>query len=191
MSPGHIGTGAELRATAPAAILGSMGTSKITEEERLDAYKTALATRNFEIGLFWQRSNYFLVLNTAIATGFFVIDAKAYTVLLGVFGIVVSWLWLLVNFGSKFWQSRWEQQLEIEEDGLTQFDGFFGQSGDKMREIVGASLDRSHRKWRYDRWGWYWAVKKRPSVSLMMTYLSVAFLVFWIAALVIAIVRGG
>jgi hypothetical protein len=34
---------------------------------KLEAYRTALATRNLEINLFWQRSNYFLVLNTAIA----------------------------------------------------------------------------------------------------------------------------
>src|SRR5207248_3234570 len=37
----------------------------------VDAYKIALETRNLEINLFWQRSNYFLVLNTAIAVGFF------------------------------------------------------------------------------------------------------------------------
>src|SRR3972149_10785499 len=36
-----------------------------------DAYKFAYDTRNFEISLFWQRSNYFLVLNTAIALAFF------------------------------------------------------------------------------------------------------------------------
>jgi phosphate/sulfate permease len=34
------------------------------------------------------------------------------------------------------------------------------------------------------------AIKKRPSVSLMMTYLSVAFLGFWIAALAFAIHRN-
>jgi hypothetical protein len=166
-----------------------MGNRQITEGEKLDAYKTALETRNFEIHLFWQRSNYFLVLNTAIGTGFFAIGSAAYAILLGVFGVVSSWLWLLVNFGSKFWQSRWEEQLEIEEAGLPQFEGFFDQSGDELRKIVDSSLDRNHRKWRYDRWSWYWAVKKRPSVSFMMTYLSVAFLAFWIGALIIAIVR--
>jgi len=36
-----------------------------------DLYKTLLDTRNLEINLFWQRSNYFLVLNTGIAFGFF------------------------------------------------------------------------------------------------------------------------
>ena len=63
--------------------------------------------------------------------------------------------------------------------------------GVRKAEIVDASLDRkSHRRWRGDRWAWYWSIKKRPSVSLMMTYLSVVFLSFWIAALVFAIHRN-
>ncbi|ENN6985946.1 hypothetical protein ACAB91_004506 [Vibrio parahaemolyticus] len=37
----------------------------------LEAYKIALETRNMEIKLFWQRSNYFLALNAALALGFF------------------------------------------------------------------------------------------------------------------------
>jgi Ca2+/Na+ antiporter len=161
----------------------------MTEDDKLAAYKTALETRNFEIQLFWQRSNYFLVLSTAIGTGFFVIDGRAYRILLGMFGIIVSWLWLLVNFGSKFWQSRWEKQLEIVERELPQFHGFFDQKGTQLREIVKESLDRDHKWWRYDRWSWYWAVEKRPSVSLMMTYLAFTFLVFWVATLIITAVR--
>jgi hypothetical protein len=37
----------------------------------LEAYRVAKEARNLEITLFWQRSNYFLVLSTAIAAGFF------------------------------------------------------------------------------------------------------------------------
>ncbi len=61
-----------------------------------------------EIGLFWQRSNYFLVLNTAIATGFFVLVDKSapLAVLLGPLGCWVSVLWFAVNLGSKYWQTR-------------------------------------------------------------------------------------
>jgi hypothetical protein len=33
----------------------------------LEAYRVAKEARNLEIALFWQRSNYFLVLSTAIA----------------------------------------------------------------------------------------------------------------------------
>ena len=36
-----------------------------------DLYRTLLDTRNLEINLFWQRCNYFLVLNTGVALGFF------------------------------------------------------------------------------------------------------------------------
>lgn len=38
---------------------------------RMEAYRVAKETRSLEINLFWQRSNYFLVLSTAIAAGFF------------------------------------------------------------------------------------------------------------------------
>ncbi len=41
-------------------------------------YRVALDTRNSEISLFWQRSNFFLVLNTALAVGFFNDKNKEY-----------------------------------------------------------------------------------------------------------------
>jgi hypothetical protein len=49
---------------------------EVKDEERnhridLEAYRVARDTRNFEIKLFWKRSNYFLVLSTATAAGFF------------------------------------------------------------------------------------------------------------------------
>ena len=39
------------------------------KEMDFELYKIAIQTRNLELGFFWQRSNYFLVLNTALATG--------------------------------------------------------------------------------------------------------------------------
>jgi hypothetical protein len=149
----------------------------------LEAYKTALETRNFEIKLFWQRSNYFLVLNTAIGTGFFAIRSRDFAFLLGSLGLVASILWLCVNLGSKFWQSRWEQQVEDQEKLLSPaFDRFFAIDADDLRKMVGRSLAEVPR-WRLDRRAWYWGVRSRPSVSLMMTYLSCAFVLFWSMAL--------
>src|SRR5947209_15698697 len=84
--------------------------------EKKDLYKVALDTRNFEISLFWQRSNYFLVLNSALALGFFNLREQKYGLFMAIFGIIVSWLWFCVNLGSKFWQSRWEQKLSIIEN---------------------------------------------------------------------------
>ena len=149
----------------------------------LEAYKTALETRNFEIHLFWQRSNYFLVLNTAIGTGFFAIKSDRFALLLGSLGLLASVLWLCVNLGSKFWQSRWEQQVEDQEKLLSPtFDKFFAVDKDDLQKIVKRSLADVPR-WRLDRRLWYQGVRKRPSVSLMMTYLSCAFVLFWSVAL--------
>jgi hypothetical protein len=93
----------------------------ISQEERL--YKIVLGTRNFEISLFWQRSNYFLVLNTALAVGFFSVEngatkGKEFAATLALLGIITSTLWILVNSGSKYWQSRWEHELVLRERDL-------------------------------------------------------------------------
>jgi hypothetical protein len=91
------------------------------KRERVDGlsgseiYRTALETRNLEINLFWQRSNYFLVLNTALAVGFLNVKDGEYSLVLAIFGAIVSGLWFQVNLGSKYWQSRWEHRLSVVE----------------------------------------------------------------------------
>ena len=88
-------------------------------ELNLELYQAARDARNFEIQLFWQRSNYFLVLNTAIAVGYVSRSTgDPLTVALSIAGIVVSFLWVCVNLGSKYWQSRWEQRLVVVENQL-------------------------------------------------------------------------
>jgi hypothetical protein len=88
--------------------------------EDKDIYKNVLDTRNFEISFFWQRSNYFLVLNSALALGFFSLKMRSYEYGLAVFGLLVSLLWCGVNLGSKFWQSVWENRLSKIEKKLHQ-----------------------------------------------------------------------
>lgn len=90
-----------------------------------ELYKIALDTRNLEIGLFWQRSNYFLVLNTATAVGFFFKAAEKYQIIIGLFGFFVALLWFGINLGSKFWQSRWEYRLAKTEKMLGNEIDFF------------------------------------------------------------------
>jgi len=84
----------------------------------LEAYRVAKEARNLEITLFWQRSNYFLVLSTAIAAGFFSLRDAKYALPLAIFGLVVGLLWIAVNLGSEFWQSRWEHRLRLAEEQL-------------------------------------------------------------------------
>ena len=90
-----------------------------------ELFKIALEIRNFEIKLFWERSNYFLVLTTAIAVGFFSIEDQISCIGIATLGFIVSLLWFLVNLGSKFWQSRWEGRLCLLEKKMASDINFF------------------------------------------------------------------
>ena len=151
----------------------------------LESYRVAKETRNLEIALFWQRSNYFLVLNTAIAVGFFSLRDPKYTVALGILGLVVSLFWIAVNLGSKFWQSRWEHRLRLVEQKLRPNMDLFSASWETVQKDVRDSFQFRRRgpvHSAYTR-----LVLLKPSVTLMMTLLSVAFAGFWILVLSVAI----
>jgi len=143
--------------------------------EDKDIYKTALDTRNFEISLFWQRSNYFLVLNSALALGFFNLKEQKYTLVLAIFGGIVSWLWFCVNLGSKFWQTRWEHRISIIENAIAPELKFFSADWDTIYDDVSQSLAGSSVLRRLKRW----FVLKKPSVSNQMMWLSVCFMLGW------------
>ncbi len=143
----------------------------------LFVYKTAVQARNMEIRLFWQRSNYFLVLNTAIGIGFFA--KEQYAIPVSLFGMSVSVLWLCLNFGSKFWSVRWEQRLYDLERELSPSAQLFAASPDRIRKDVEKGLGF----WDDRFWGSDLCrplVMKKFSVSQMMTILSFLFLVLWI-----------
>lgn len=153
--------------------------------DNLDQYKIAIETRNMEIGLFWQRSNYFLVLNTAIAVGFFSVGKNEYEVLLAIFGFLVSILWLRVNLGSKYWQSRWENRASKIEKEIDPSIQLFSASKDVTDRDVRESL-LNHKKITqlgvYDRW-----VLSKPSVSKTMSLLAGLFLILWFVVFVMVV----
>jgi hypothetical protein len=149
----------------------------------IEAYRVAKEARNLEITLFWQRSNYFLVLSTAIAAGFFSLREAKYGLALAVFGLVVGLLWIAVNLGSKFWQSRWEHRLRLAEEHLRPNMNLFSATWETVQHDVRQSFQfrrRGPMHRIYTR-----LVLLKPSVSLMMTLLSVAFVGFWIALIVL------
>jgi hypothetical protein len=153
----------------------------------LEAYRVAKETRNLEITLFWQRSNYFLVLSTAIAIGFFSLRDPKYALPLAVFGLVVGLLWIAVNLGSKFWQSRWEHRLRLTEEKLRPNMDLFSASWETVQNDVRQSFEFRRRgviHRAYTR-----LVLLKPSVSLMMTTLSLAFVAFWIVMVVVTVKR--
>lgn len=155
----------------------------------LEMYKIALATRNLEINLFWQRSNYFLVLNTAVAIGYFSHGHRdKYSLMLSLLGVAIAYLWVLINLGSKFWQSRWEQRLSAVEEQLPGPIRLFSARWPEIESDVRRSFESPYPAKRiYGKWLpklYTKAVMRKPSVSRVMTALSAMFVAFWIAAAV-------
>ena len=154
----------------------------------LEAFRVAKEARNLEIGLFWQRSNYFLVLSTAIAAGFFSLKDPKYAIPLALLGLVVGVLWFAANLGSKFWQSRWEYRLRLAEERLRPNLDLFSASWDRVQDDVRQSFEFRRRgiiHRAYTR-----LVLLKPSVSLMMTVLSLVFMAFWVVMVFMAATAG-
>jgi len=153
-----------------------------------DLYKTLIDTRNLEINLFWQRSNYFLVLNTGIAFGFFNLKEPKYVVIFAVIGLLASMLWCWVCLGSKFWQTRWEQRLfDFEEQHLPGIE-FFSATPARIRNDVEKGLG-------FHKLGWtqrvvYKLALRKPSVSYSMIRLSALFILGWVAFIVMFFALG-
>lgn len=144
-----------------------------------EAYRIAFETRNLEINLFWQRSNYFLVLNTALAVGAYTGRGTRYSYLLAVLGIIASSLWFAVNLGSKFWQARWEHRLSVFERDVAPRLNFFAADWTTIYDDVRASLTTAnHKRLRriVDE-----MILWKPSVTLIMTMLSLVFVIGWVA----------
>ena len=162
-----------------------MNNEKAEELSGLEAYKIALDTRNLEVGLFWQRSNYFLVLNAALAIGFFRLADNKYSFLLACLGAFVSFLWYRVNLGSKYWQARWEQRLSEKEKEIAEELDFFSAAPARIQADVEKSfLHGAERKSRFQKWLEQQALKK-PSVSYNMTILSLVFVGTWVLLVLI------
>ena len=144
-----------------------------------DSYNIAFQTRNFEIKLFWQRSNYFLVLNTSLGIGFFTLKGQWFAIGLSILGALVAILWLRVNLGSKYWQARWEQRLDEIECSINRKLNFFHSSSEYNDKLVRDSFDYDNEKniiRRITNRMILWS----PSVSRTMIYLSSAFIIAWV-----------
>ncbi|ODZ01741.1 RipA family octameric membrane protein [Vibrio parahaemolyticus] len=155
---------------------------KLSKIDRFEAYKIALDTRNLEIGLFWQRSNYFLLLNSALILGYFrgVSDKESlYATLLALLGLFVSHLWYRVNLGSKYWQARWEHRLKLVERNLDKELQFFNTTREITDNDVAESINPTSDKGWLHRVIESRALKYKPSVSYNMTLLSVTFSTVW------------
>lgn len=151
-------------------------------QEAISLYKTLVDTRNFEINLFWQRSNYFLVLNTGIAFGFFQQSRLVYAWIFALMGLLASCLWFCVCLGSKFWQTRWEQRLHDFEEGNFADLNFFSADWKRVHSDVSTGLGL--QRLGVIQKSIYALVPSKPSVSFAMIALSILFVFGWIATIV-------
>ena len=139
----------------------------------------ALDNRAFEIQMFWQRSNYFLVLMTALGIGVFTIKSDIYAFMIAIFATITSWYWYQTNLGSKFWHESWEVEVVnlAKELGIRSFERPTIDVIDQVRlsfEDAYLSGDKSRARRWIDR-----QVLKKPSVSHYMILLSLTSMVLW------------
>jgi hypothetical protein len=148
-----------------------------------DLYKIIFDTRNFEISLFWQRSNYFLVLNTGVAFAFFNLKDPKYALAFAGLGLIASFLWFWVCLGSKYWQARWEHRLgDFERVHLPGLNAFSA-TPEQIREDVANGL-AFHAHGVIKRQVYRLVLKHKPSVSYSMICLAAVFVVGWVSLIV-------
>lgn len=160
--------------------------------ETKDIYKTLLDTRNFEITMFWTRSNYFLILNSAIAVGLFGTREfySKFAIVFAVAGFLASFLWFWVCLGSKFWQARWEQRLlDFERKELPELKAF-GATLEEVKADAEKGLNFNPEMSWFQRTVYKLALNRKPSVSYSMVRLSMVFMLGWIAFLVVFVATG-
>ena len=128
-------------------------------------FEAALATRQFEIDLFWKRSLFFWGFIAASFVALATLEGKqpALSLLVSGFGMVCSLGWTLANRGSKYWQEQWESKIEDVED-----------------EVTGPLFKREEPL--QDK-GW-WLSGARYSVSKLAIAVSDYVLLVWVAIFV-------
>ena len=151
-----------------------------------ELYKIAVTTRQFEIQMLWQRSNYFMVLNTAVAIGFFSQKDAPYAATLAFLGAAVCMAWCFINFGSKYWQSRWEEAASRLETQCAAEAKLFAATSEEVHGEVTRSLAKAKPQ-RIPRKCLDRQILKKPSVSYHMTLLSFLFVLFWAIAFCVSV----
>ena len=149
-------------------------TSKI---KPLDELKIALDNRAFELQLFWQRSNYFLVLMSALGVAAFAIKEPLFSLLVSFLAVAASFLWFRTNLGSKFWQESWEVEVTLisHEMGVRSFQREMSEVQAQVRNSLFPPGKKIHPFKRWILQG----VSEKPSVTFHMIVLSFISTIVW------------
>ncbi len=147
----------------------------------------ALANRVFEIQSFWQRSNYFLVLLTALGAATFTIDDKAIQAILSALSAVCAWFWYRTNLGSKFWQESWEVEVNLlsEKIGIESFKrSMAGVKEQVHNSLLPSNTEKNWLRKFVDR-----QTVSKPSVTFNMIILSLVVFIVWVVVSIIFVAR--
>ena len=152
----------------------------MSEIDIKELYKIAIDTRNFEINLFWQRSNYFIALNTgiAVATFFKLSEKEVFRIPLAILGLAISCLWVCMNFGSRYWQVRWEHKVAELEKKISNeilFSADRNTTDKAVEQFLAANRSKDSLRTVYEE-----LILLKPSVNQMMIGISIVFVIFWI-----------
>jgi hypothetical protein len=98
--------------------------TNVAPDRRARALREALRARAFEIELYWKRAAYFWTLIAAVLTGYFLLGTGNHAFpfhaqfLVACIGLVFSVAWFLVNRGSKYWLTNWNNYVRLLEDDV-------------------------------------------------------------------------
>ena len=93
---------------------------KNCDDDYLDKLLTqANNIRNFEIEIYCQRSNYFILFIGTLFVGYYRTDAGLFIkMMINSLGILISFIWYLANRGGKFWEENWVLHCEFLEGDM-------------------------------------------------------------------------
>lgn len=162
----------------------------MTDIKALEAteLKVALDNRAFEIQLFWQRSNYFLVLMTALGVATFSVRDILLSPIVAMFATAASYFWFRTNLGSKFWQESWEVEVIAlaKEQGIRSFE----RPTSEVIEQVKAALDGGQGKQQnFVRRIVNTLIAKKYSVTHNMILFSMFSTTIWMIITIIFLFR--
>ena len=163
------------------AFIGSSSGTK--DKENVDtkwekALNFAVKTREFEIELYWKRSNMFMLMNGAAFVGFYTVakecffkGKRLYELIILLLGFTFAVAWHLICRGSLFWQENWEAHIDALEDLVM----------GPIYRYVHYKGESKYRPWKL--------VKSYPySVSKIMALTSFLAIFFWIVTLIVTLI---
>lgn len=113
---------------------------------------------------FWQRSNFYLVVDGLILSALASSHSRSLQILLATAGIVISFFWLLTAQGSVMWIRMWRDEVRRLDRVVDRFQSFDAVEGHVL-------------------------VNKLRSPSWVTQWLPVFFLTGWIVILILVILR--